>query len=142
MATTSTRDAQQRARAKLAERRNREDQLIDAVTGALVTREEATRSLAAAEAAITEAVAGLAELGIGRDELAAILEVPADQLGAKTRGRPRKAAPAGAEAPAQTGAEAEAPEAAAEATPPGKPTRAVGRTRKARATARSDAGGS
>jgi hypothetical protein len=135
MANTNTRDAQQRARAKLAERRQREDQLIEAVTTALATREEATEALAAAEATLADAVVGLAELGIGRDELAAILEVPADQLGGKARGRPRRAAPSAApedeEAPPVEVAPPEAEKAVA------KP---AARARKARAP-RPDAGG-
>jgi hypothetical protein len=139
MANTNTREAQQRARAKLAERRQREDQLIEAVTKALVTREEATEALAAAEASLAEAMAGLADLGIGRDELAAILEVPAEQLGGRTRGRPRRtAAPnqpepgTGGATPGDTGAVAEPAENAA---------RPPARARK-RATSRPGADGS
>jgi hypothetical protein len=138
MASTNTREAQQRAHAKLAERRRREDQLIDAVTDALVTREEATVALAAAEASLAEAVAGLGELGIGRDELAAILEVPAEQLGGKTRGRPRRTvAP-----PPDTATDGSAAKDATPVEEPAeKPARSSGRARK-RATTRPDAAGS
>ena len=132
MANTNTREAAQRARAKLAERRAREDELIDTVTGALVAREEATKALGDAEAAITDAVAGLAELGIGRDELAAILEVPAEQLGGRTRARARKAV-------ADTAASM--PPADAPATP-AAPAEKPARARKARAASRRDADGS
>jgi hypothetical protein len=140
MANTNTREAQQRARSKLAERRQREDQLIEAVTKALVTREEATEALAAAEASLTDAVTGLADLGIARDELAAILEVPAEQLGAKTRGRPRRGSTPNPPVPAADGSAAGEAEVVAE--PAEKPARPAARARKARATARPNADGS
>ena len=135
MANTTTREAQQRARAKLAERRQKEDELIDAVTQALATREEATAALAAADTSLADAVAGLADLGIGRDELAAILEVPADQLGGRTRGRPKKSAPSAPVTPtdeAPVAAETDGAEDAA-----AKPAR----PRKARAASRPGADG-
>jgi hypothetical protein len=138
MANTNTREAQQRARAKLAERRQREDQLIEVITKALVTREEATEALAAADASLAESVAALADLGISRDELAAILEVPAEQLGAKTRGRPRKAATPAAPEPAAGGSTVD--DSAAAPVPAAKP--ATGRARKARAASRPPAAGS
>jgi hypothetical protein len=140
MANTSTREAQERAKAKLAERRQREDELIETVTTALVTREEATEALAAAEAALSEAVGGLAELGIGRDELAAILEVPAEQLGGKAKGRPRKVAAAPPDAAAPPPEEPPAPEPAPAAAKAVAKAAPAGRARKARASARPDAG--
>jgi hypothetical protein len=140
MANTNTREAQQRARAKLAERRQREDQLIEAVTNALVTREEATDALAAAEASLADAMAGLADLGIGRDELATILDVPAEQLGGKTRGRPRRSATPNQPGPSSDGSTVGDADAVDE--PGEKPARPPARGRKPRATSRPDADGS
>jgi hypothetical protein len=137
MANTNTREAQQRARAKLAERRQREDQLIEQVTSALATRAEATEALATAETSLAEAVAGLADLGIGRDELATILDVPAEQLGGKTRGRPKKAAPPAQPAAATDGA-ASGPAPASE--PAETPAKAAAKPRKARAASRPGSG--
>jgi hypothetical protein len=104
MATNSIRDAQQRARGKLAERRQREDQLIDAAAGAVAAREEALTTLEAADAALAQSVADLAEMGISRDELAVLLDVSPDQLGGKARGRPRKAPAAAAGAAGESAA--------------------------------------
>jgi hypothetical protein len=138
MANTNTREAQQRARAKLAERRQREDELIDKVTKALVTREEATEALAAADASLADAMAGLADLGIGRDELAAILEVPAEQLGGKTRGRPRASSTRNQPAPSTDEPAPGAADVVEE--PEEKPARSPGRVRKQRATSPHAAG--
>jgi hypothetical protein len=143
MATNNVREAQARAKARLAERRQREDQLIDAAAGAVAARDEAQATLAAAEAALTGAIADLADLGIGRDELATLLEVSPEQLGGKTRGRPKKVA---AEPVAANG-DGGAPEAAAPTngdgpTEPGgdaePAARPAARARKARAATAAD----
>jgi hypothetical protein len=144
MATNNVREAQARAKAKLAERRQREDQLIDAAAGAVAARDEAQATLAAAEAALTGAIADLAELGIGRDELATLLEVSPEQLGGKARGRPRKAAaaePAPSNGDGDGDGEAEANGTAAEpAADDGDGTArpAAARSRKARAATAAD----
>jgi hypothetical protein len=144
MATNNVREAQARAKAKLAERRQREDQLIDAAAAAVAARDEAQAALAAAETALTEAIADLADLGIGRDELATLLEMPAEQLGGKTRGRPKRAAVAdaapangdGAAGEAAPGANGEATaDAGGDAAPSGRPP---ARARKARAATAAD----
>jgi hypothetical protein len=144
MATNNVREAQARAKARLAERRQREDQLIDAAAGAVAARDEAQATLAEAEAALTAAIADLAELGIGRDELATLLEVSPEQLGGKARGRPKKAptveaAPANGDGPAADGAADGNGQAAGGSGEDGGPAnRAAGRTRKPRAATAAD----
>jgi hypothetical protein len=139
MATNNVREAQARAKAKLAERRQREDQLIDAAASAVASRDEAQAALAAAEAALTGAIADLAELGIGRDELATLLELSPEQLGGKPRGRPKRAAaaeppPANGDGPvAEAPAEPNGSAAGEPAENPGGAGRPAARARKARA---------
>jgi hypothetical protein len=88
-----------RARANLAERRRRQDRLIDAVTDALAAREAARTVIASAQAALDEAVTALADLGRGGQELATILGVSVTDLGDGPRGRTGAPSPAGSGRP-------------------------------------------
>jgi hypothetical protein len=88
--TTATIDrtaARRRAEAYIAERRRRQDLLIDAVTDALATRETALAAIEASRASLDESIAALAGLGIGREEVATILGIPVHELGSEPRRR-------------------------------------------------------
>jgi hypothetical protein len=94
--------ARPRVRPLLAARRREQDRLIDAAIAALADRAAALATIDAARASLDDAMAALAAVGIGTDEVVAILGVPAHTLGgdvrrpgrggAATRGAPTTAA--------------------------------------------------
>jgi hypothetical protein len=69
-----------RARSTLTARRRLQDRSVDAAARAVAARDDARARMAAAEVALSEAVTGLAGMGLGRDELAALLGLPPGAL--------------------------------------------------------------
>ena len=82
---------------RLAARRREQDRLIDAVADALATRATALAALETSRSSLDEAVAALAEHGVDRDRLAALLGVPAHDLSPEAGRRPGGAPATGTE---------------------------------------------
>jgi hypothetical protein len=82
-----------RAQGTLTARRRLQDRSLDAAARAVVARDEARARVAAAEAALAEAVTGLTGMGLRRDELAAVLDLPPGALDGQGAGGPAPGPP-------------------------------------------------
>jgi hypothetical protein len=101
-AATNGREAQRRARARLTERRRQQDRLIDAVLDALAARRSALAALTRSRTSLDDALVALAERGIGPDELATMLDLPASELSGPALGHRGRGTPTGVQPPTAT----------------------------------------